>query len=74
MILSKMKEFDNIYIFLDRNPDFPYETEGRIHTEEQSRVIASQLIDLLDSLGIKYRRFKSDRDNVKEILEYDLSF
>ena len=74
MILSKMSEFENIYIFLDRNTEFPYETEGRIHTEEQSRVIATQLLELLDTLGIKYRRFKSDRSNVKEILDYILSF
>jgi hypothetical protein len=74
MILSKMQEFDNIYIFLERNEEYPYETEGRIHTEEQSKEIASQLVDLLNELGIKYKSFRSDRRNVQDILDYILSF
>jgi hypothetical protein len=73
MILSKMSEFDNIYIFLERNEEFPYETEGRIHNEEQSNVIAVQLLDLLDELGIKYRKFKSDKKNVQDMLDYILN-
>jgi hypothetical protein len=73
MILSKMSEFDNIYIFLERNEEFPYETEGRIHNEEQSKVIADQLLDLLDELGIKYRKFKSDKNNVQYMLDYILN-
>jgi hypothetical protein len=73
MILSKMSEFDNIYIFLERNEEFPYETEGRIHNEEQSKVIASELLNLLDEFGIEYRSFKSDKKNVSSILDYILS-
>lgn len=73
MILSKMSEFDNIYIFLERNEEFPYEIEGRIHNEEQSKVISSQLLDLLDEFGIEYKLFKSDQKNVSAILEYILS-
>lgn len=73
MILSKMSEFENIYIFLERNEEFPYETEGRIHNEEQSNVIAVQLLDLLDELGIKYRKFKSDKKNVQSMLDYILN-
>lgn len=73
MIRSKMDEFDNIYIFLERNEEFPYETEGRIHTEEQSKVIANELMELLDELGIKYKSFKSHRENVGDILDYIFS-
>ena len=73
MILSKMQEFDNIYIFLERNSEFPYETEGRIHTEKQSEVIAEQLLEMLDELGINYKSFRSDRANVNDILEYILA-
>lgn len=72
MILGKMNEFDNIYIFLERNEEFPYETEGRIHTEEQSKVIANQLLKMLDELGIQYKCFRSDRKNVNDILDYIL--
>lgn len=73
MILSKMSEFENIYIFLERNEEFPYETEGRIHNEEQSNVISAKLLDLLDELGIKYRKFKSDKKNVQDMLDYILN-
>lgn len=74
MILSKMDEFENIYIFLERNEEYPYEIEGRIHTEEQSKVIAKELVELLNELGIEYRTFKSDRENVEDILDYIFSF
>jgi hypothetical protein len=74
MILGKMNEFDNIYIFLERNDEFPYETEGRIHTEEQSKVIANQLLKMLDELGIQYKCFRSDRKNVNDILDYILDY
>lgn len=74
MILSKMKEFDNIYIFLDRNMEYPYEEVGRIHTEEESKVISEEFIELMEELGIKYCRFVSDRKNIKDILKYILSF
>lgn len=70
MILSKMQEFDNIYIFLERNMEFPYETEGRIHTEEQSKEISVQLVELLHEKNIKYRSFLSDRSSVNDILDY----
>jgi hypothetical protein len=73
MILSKMSEFDNIYIFLERNEEFPYETEGRIHSEEQSKVIASQLLNLLDDFDMEYKTFLSDKKNVPAILDYILS-
>ena len=73
MILSKMSEFDNIYIFLERNEEFPYEIEGRIHNEEQSKVISSQLLALLDEFGMEYKTFLSDKKNVPAILDYILS-
>jgi len=72
MILSKISEFDNVYIFLDRNEEYPYEMEGRIHDETESKVIADKLLCLMDELGIKYARFKSDRKNVNLILDYIL--
>lgn len=74
MILSKMQEFDNIYIFLDRNEEYPYENEGRIHNEEQSKIIAQELLQLLDELGIKYKRIRSDRKNVQEIIDYIFNY
>jgi hypothetical protein len=73
MILSKMNEFENIYIFLDMNEEYPYENAGRIHNESQSKEIANELLCLLNDLGIKYKRFKSDRRNLDDILCYILN-
>lgn len=74
MILSKMAEFDNIYIFLDRNMEYPYEIAGRIHTEEESKIISEEFIELMEELGIKYRRFVSNKKNINDMLEYILSY
>lgn len=70
MILNRISEFRNIYIFIERNQEYPYETEGRIHTEEQSRDIDQQLKLLLNEFNIPYKTFLSDRSNVPEILDY----
>jgi uncharacterized protein YozE (UPF0346 family) len=73
MILSKMSEFDNIYIFLERG-DYPFEETGRIHNYEQSLQIEKELRLLLDELNIPYKAYKSDKDNIPAMLEYILSF
>lgn len=74
MILSKMKEFDNIYIFLEKNENYPYETAGRIHSEEESKVISLDFIELMKELGIKYKSFVSDKSNINAMLEYIYTF
>lgn len=73
MISSKMQEFDNVYIYLKRNWDFPYEEEGRIHTEEQSIEIEKRLKALLGEFGIEYLEVTSSRDAIATILDYILS-
>jgi len=65
MILSKMDEFDNIYIFLERG-DFPYEKEGRVHTYEESIKIEEELLKLLETHQIDYYRIKSDISKLDE--------
>ena len=69
MILSRMSEFDNVYIFLERG-DFPYEQTGRIHTRLESDEIQCQLKELMDKLGIKYLQVKSDKGSIPEIVRY----
>ena len=71
IILDKMSEFDNIYIFLERN-DFPYETSGRVHSFDESVKIDQDLKLLLGELNIPYKTFLSDRASVQGILEYIL--
>lgn len=70
MILQKSLEFDNIYIFLERNEEFPYETAGRIQNEEESRDVSVGLKCLLDSLGFPYLSVVSSKDSIQQILDY----
>jgi hypothetical protein len=70
MILSKMDEFNNIYIFLKRNKNNPYEKIGRIHDENQSIEIEKNLKGLLDEFNLKYLEIESDVNNIDKIMEY----
>lgn len=73
MIKEKLGEFDrNIYIFLERNEEFPFEKEGRIHGEEESKKIDILMKDMLDEFGIEYISVKSDMSNVDKIINYIL--
>jgi hypothetical protein len=74
MILSKMEEFNNIYIFLKRNKQNPYEKTGRIHNEEQSIEIENNLKDILDEFKLEYLEIVSDVNNIDKIMEYIYSF
>ncbi|NDD83741.1 hypothetical protein EB118_23125 [bacterium] len=69
MIMSRINEFDNVYIFLERG-DFPYETQGRIHTIDESDEIQNQLKDLLDTIGVSYLTVKSDKSSIPDIIKY----
>ena len=74
MIKSKLEELSNgIYIFLERNPEFPFETEGRIQGEEESKRIDKQMKNLLDELGVEYLTVKSAKESVTQIVEYILN-
>ena len=74
MILEKNSEFDNIYIFLERNPEYEFETNGRVHNEVESKVIDIQLKEMLFELHLPFKSFVSDRKNIPAILEYIFSF
>ncbi len=73
MIWAKNNEFDNIYIFLERNQEYPFETEGRVHTEEESKVVDIELKEMLKEFNVPYKSVLSYRDNVQEIVDYILS-
>lgn len=69
-ILSRMEEFDNIYIFLERNPQFPFEIDGRIHTEKESLQIDQKLRELLHEFHLPYKSIKSSAESVNEVVDY----
>jgi nicotinamide riboside kinase len=73
MILDKMQEFDNIYIFIERNTEFPYEIEGRIHNEQESNDISIKLLEILKEFGLPYKSFRSDKSNIKKMIQYILN-
>lgn len=74
LILAKNNEFNNIYVYVERNSDFPFEKEGRVHTEEESKIVDIELKDMLKEFNIPYKSFLSHRDSVRGIVDYILSF
>ncbi len=74
MLLNKMKEFDNIYIFLERNPEFPYEREGRMQDEQEAKLIDTKFKELLEELKLPYKSFLSSRNSIPDILKYILEY
>lgn len=70
LILEKNNEFNNVYIFLKRNESFPYENEGRVHNEEQSRQIDKELEEMLKEFNIPYITILADKSSVDEILDF----
>jgi len=74
IILHKMKEFNNIYIFLERNPSFPYEKEGRTQTEEEAKLNDMQFKNLLEELKLPYKSFISSKESIPQILDYIIDY
>lgn len=74
LILEKNNEFNNIYIYIERNCEFPFEKEGRVHTEEESKIVDVELKEMLREFNIPYKSFLSHRESVGGIVDYILSF
>lgn len=68
-ILEHYHEFNNINIFLERG-NFPYEQQGRIETEEESKEIDIIMKHLLRQNKIPYVSFHSDSDVVDKIVDF----
>lgn len=72
-IMEFNNQFENIYIYLKRG-NFEYETAGRIQTYDEALDIDDKLLHILDEYNIKYKTFVADPDNVKEMVDYCISF
>lgn len=70
-ILGHLREFasESLYIFVKRNRNFAYKTQGRIHSEAESDYIESLLEIMLKNLGINYLEVNPD-DPIENILEF----
>jgi hypothetical protein len=53
MIMEKLKNFNNVYILVEKG-NFPYEQVGRLETEEESRQIGKEIKHILDLLQLDY--------------------
>ena len=72
-ILESYNTFNNINIFIVRG-SYPYEQAGRYQSESAAKEIDAHMEQILIDSGIKYMRFNPDVQNLKDVLEYILSF
>ena len=66
-----LAEFDNVFIYVTRNFKNYYETEGRLHTLEQSLDIDLELRDLVKELNLNVIYFESNSsdEKIKELIK-----
>ena len=64
---------DNIYIYLERNEEFPYEREGRMQDEEEAKEIDTLFKSLLDELNLDYLSVVSSKESIPKIMDYILT-
>jgi hypothetical protein len=57
-----------------RNPEYPFEIDGRVHNEMESKQIDTDLKELLDLHDIKYIEIMSDRQSINSIIDYIIKF
>jgi len=68
-----INKFNHIVIFLERNPKYPYQKEGRYQTEEEAIAIDNKMKDILIEKNIPFISIMADMDNTDDMLAYILS-
>lgn len=68
-IQKAISEFRNINIVLGR-VDRPYERDGRIESEEESRNINHIMVDILNEYGHTFRTFPAETKYIPDIIAY----
>lgn len=68
LVLEEFNKYDNINIFLKRAQE--YSLVGRNQTEQEAIEVDNQLLDILDSNGIKYVEFEVNEEGVKSMKDY----
>ena len=58
-LLDVYHSYDNVNIYLDRNPNIPYVQTGRNQNEEEAHQKDKEILDLLNSENIDYIRVMS---------------
>lgn len=65
-ILEWYRQFDNINVFAQRDPDKPYIRAGRLQDENRAREMDSEMRTLLSAEGIKYTLLPPDHRKIIE--------
>lgn len=72
-ILKWHREFRHLVIYLEREPDAPYEQTGRIQNEQQALDVDRELIHIMNNHQIEFVRLPAGRDTVERVVEMALS-
>lgn len=67
LVKEVFDSYDNFNILLSRGK--PYRTEGRMQTEDQAKVVASQIETMLINLKVPYHKVVGTKDAPDKILE-----
>ena len=69
-ILEYYKEFDNINIFLERNPKIPYEKAWRIQSIQEAIESDNEILEILNEFKIPYKKIISDVSSIDILISY----
>lgn len=58
-VMAMYATYDNVNIFIERNPELGFQQDGRVHSAADSDLIASHLKRLLDSERVPYTTIKA---------------
>jgi 2-phosphoglycerate kinase len=68
LVLELFNKYDNINFFLERGKEYAYQTEGRIHSLEESNEIGGRIKDKLKEYQIPYYSLKSNNRTINKIV------
>lgn len=68
LVFEQHQKFNNLNVFINRDPSHPHSMNGRIHSLTESITIDNQIIGLFETHGIPYIRY----DEVDELQLADL--
>jgi hypothetical protein len=67
VVMDAYQSFERINIVIERNKDVPFQTEGRIHTAQESDMITAQFKRLLDEMGEAYHVIQADEVSAERV-------
>jgi hypothetical protein len=69
LVIQMFKTYDNINIFINRNPEYAFEQTGRNESEQESMIIDSKIKGILIENNIKFIELQSSKNTHKDIFE-----